>query len=149
MGDVPTSSPVARPDRGSALLAGVVAVALAATLVVGVASVAVRAVEATRAQAAADAAALAGVTGGWFDAARVAVANDAELVSLRAVGDDIVVVVELGGVRRTARASGGRRRARPRAPPVFSILASWESPTTSGVPIRVAPGCGRQGAVDG
>jgi hypothetical protein len=122
VGDVPSSS----RDHGSTLLAGLFVVALSGAALVGVASIASRAVDAARAQAVADAAALAGVTGGSFASARVAAVNGAELVSLRHVGDDIVVVVELHGVRRVARASGGRRRARPRAPPgsVFSSRGS-------------------------
>lgn len=94
-------------DRGSAVLAGLITVALSGAMLAGVATLAVRAVDAARAQAAADAVALAAVTSGWFAAEHVAVANGADLVSLRSVGDEVVVVVELHGVRGVARASGG------------------------------------------
>lgn len=152
MGCVPQSISVRRCDAGSALLTGAVVVALAGALAVAVATVGARAVVASRAQAAADAAALAGAVAGEAAAGRVAAANGARLVSFRRVGTDVEVVIELSGVRGSARAGTGPRRprrpgARPRAPARFSILASWES-RTSAAPIRVGPGCGPRGAAD-
>jgi hypothetical protein len=97
----------------------VVVLAVAAALLVAVAAVASRAVDASRAQAAADAAALAGATGGPVAARRVAAANNAVLVSMQRVGADVVVVVEVRGVRGVARASTGRTTRRdPTQPPV-------------------------------
>lgn len=60
-----------------------------------------------RARTAADAAALAGVTGGHVASARLAAANDATLVAWRVVGDDVVVTVDVGGQRASARATDG------------------------------------------
>lgn len=63
--------------------------------------------EHSRAQTAADAAALAGVTGGRGASARLAAANEGVLVSWRLVGDDVIVTVEVGGHRASARATDG------------------------------------------
>ena len=60
-----------------------------------------------QAQTAADAAALAGVTGGRVGSARLAAANDGILVAWRLVGDDVIVTVEVAGHRASARATNG------------------------------------------
>lgn len=62
-------------------------------------------VDRQRAQNAADAAALAGVTGGSAAASDLAAANGAELVSWRRSGRDVVVVVAVDGREATARAT--------------------------------------------
>ena len=59
------------------------------------------------AQTAADAAALAATVGGRAAAERLAAANGARLVSLAVAGDDVTVVVDVDGVRATARATDG------------------------------------------
>ncbi|MEO6654294.1 MAG: hypothetical protein ABIP17_16750 [Ilumatobacteraceae bacterium] len=58
-----------------------------------------------QAQSAADAAALAGVTGGRPAAAAIASANDAELVEWSSVGRDVTVRVSVGGQVVVARAT--------------------------------------------
>ena len=58
-----------------------------------------------RAQNAADAAALAGVTGGRAAAERLASANGATVVEWRREGDDVVVTVVVDGRRAAARAT--------------------------------------------
>lgn len=60
-----------------------------------------------RAGVAADAAALAGTTGGRPAAERLAALNGGELVSFAEDGDDVTVVVDVGGHLATARASDG------------------------------------------
>lgn len=84
-----------------------VAAVLAVTVLVaaGLARLGGGLVDASRAQAAADAAALAAVEGGAEAAARLAGHNGARLVSVDRVGEDVVVVVELGDASATARAS--------------------------------------------
>ena len=62
-------------------------------------------VERERARVAADAAALAGVAGDRPAAEAVAVANGAVVVHWERDGDDVVVTVEVGGRRATARAT--------------------------------------------
>ena len=85
----------------------VVAAVLALTVLAsaGLARLGAGLVEASRAQAAADAAALAGVEGGAPAAARLAAHNGARLVWVDRVGDDVVVVVQVGDAQATARAS--------------------------------------------
>ncbi len=83
------------------------ALVLAALLSVGVGRVGVVMVQRQRAQIAADAAALAGVSGGRDAAAGLADANGATLVAFDQVGDDVVVTVEIGAVDASARASNG------------------------------------------
>ena len=85
------------------MVAGALFVVLA--LLAGVARVGGRAVDSTRAQSAADAAALAAVRLGTTGAQRVAAANGASVVSVTEIDGDVVVVVEVEGVRATARAS--------------------------------------------
>jgi hypothetical protein len=61
----------------------------------------------TRAATAADAAALAGATGGEAAARRLAGANGARLEAFRSEGDQVIVRVRVAGVPAVARA--GRR----------------------------------------
>ncbi len=94
-----------RADRGQAwmlLLFVVVAVVVA---IVGIAELGAELVHRARARAAADAAALAGTTGGRVAAARIAQRNGAVLVSYRSVGDMVVVEVLVEGARAAAAAS--------------------------------------------
>lgn len=84
-----------------------VVLAFAALVAVGAARLGAAVVGEHRAQVAADAAALAGVSGGEVAARDLAVANGALLLSFERVGPDVVVVVERGGSTATARASNG------------------------------------------
>ena len=81
------------------------AVVLVGVLGMAVALVGGRVVDESRAQAAADAAALAAVSGGAGAAERIAVANDATIVSLVNASGTVTVVVDVDGARATARAS--------------------------------------------
>lgn len=93
----------------------VAVVVVAALVAVGVARLGVVVLDRQRAQAAADAAALAGVDAGPSGAARLAGVNGARLVSFRRTGAPgggghtvvVTVVVAVGEVRATARASNG------------------------------------------
>lgn len=94
-----------RPDRGQAwmlLLFVVVAIVVA---VVGIAELGAELVHRAKARTAADAAALAGTTGGRVAAARMAARNGAVLVSYRSVGDMVVVEVVVDGSRAAAAAT--------------------------------------------
>lgn len=66
-------------DRGNAVLALVVSLAVVSMLLTGLSALAMRLVQESRAQIAADAAALAGVSGGEPVAQRLAVMNGAVL----------------------------------------------------------------------
>jgi hypothetical protein len=94
-----------RADGGQAwmLLLFVVVAIVVAT--VGIAELGAELVHRARARAAADAAALAGTTGGRVAAARIAQRNGAVLVSYRSVGDMVVVEVTVEGARAAAAAS--------------------------------------------
>ena len=63
--------------------------------------------ERQRAQTAADAAALAGVTGGRSASARLASHNDATLVTWARHGRDVIVTVVVGEQEASARATDG------------------------------------------
>ena len=94
-----------RADGGQAwmlLLFVVVAIVVA---IVGIAQLGVELVHRARARTAADAAALAGTSGGRVAAARIAQRNGAVLVSYRSVGDLVVVEVVVEGARAAAAAS--------------------------------------------
>jgi hypothetical protein len=82
-------------------------VVMAALAMVGVGMFGVRVVDRGRAQTAADAAALAATTGGRSAAGRLAATNGAELISYSEAGDVVTVIVEVDGVRATARATDG------------------------------------------
>ena len=88
------------------------AVGLTATLTLGFAELCSDLVDATRARTAADAAALAGVTGGQGRAAGVAAANGATIETFLATaapggGSTVTVTVRVGDATSTARATGG------------------------------------------
>lgn len=97
----------ARRDQGQAVLAMVAVVAVVGLLGVGVAEVGVVLVDQARARTAADAAALAGTSGGPVAAASMAAGNGATLVSFVHDGDDVVVVVRVGRALVNARSSNG------------------------------------------
>ena len=81
--------------------------ALAVVLMMGLGSLAGDVVDAGRARSAADAAALAGATGGRAAAVAVASRNGATVVTWSTEGGDVVVTVRVGAAIATARASGG------------------------------------------
>ncbi|MEZ5137617.1 MAG: pilus assembly protein TadG-related protein [Acidimicrobiales bacterium] len=91
-------------QEGQAALLAMVALLLAATAIAGVAHLGRAAAQRAGVQAAADAAALAGASGGRDAAERLAGANGAELVAFVAEGPDVEVTVVRGPVRATARA---------------------------------------------
>ena len=82
-----------------------VVIAIGALLAAGGAEFAGDVIDAARARTAADASALASVQGGRDAAAVIAEANGATLVDWRAVGDDVVVVVQVGDAIASARAT--------------------------------------------
>lgn len=95
-------------DRGSAFLVTVLAGAgLTGGALLAVGPVAGALVDHQRARSAADAAALAGVSGGPAAAAAVAAANGAELVAFSVDGDRVTVTVSVGGHAASARATDG------------------------------------------
>ena len=96
-----------RRDRGQATMLLLGCIALIAVIAVAVAGFGRRLVARQRAQTAADAAALAGTTSGRAGASRLASANGGVLISFVEAGDDVIVVVEVGGERATARATDG------------------------------------------
>jgi hypothetical protein len=81
-------------DDGQALPLIVVAVLVAAVAALALGRLGTRAIGSARAQTAADAAALAGVRGGYPAAAQLAAANGARLVSFTLNGRDVRVRVE-------------------------------------------------------
>lgn len=91
-------------DAGSATLLVLMVVALAVTSLLAASRLTEQLTDHTRAATAADAAALAGVTGGRPAAGEAAERNGARLVSFRVLGADVLVEVSLGGARATARA---------------------------------------------
>jgi Tfp pilus assembly protein PilX len=96
-------------DRGQALGLVLMSVALIAMVAVGITSIATRLTDRSRAQNAADAAALAGVSGGAAEASIVATRNGAVLVSFDDVTTELGVIVTVevmvGDERAIARAS--------------------------------------------
>jgi hypothetical protein len=94
-------------DDGQAVPLAAGLVAIAALLVVGMGVLAGDVGAAGRARAAADAAALAGVTGGRPASLRLAAANGATLVAWARDGRDVVVTVRVGPATATAGATGG------------------------------------------
>lgn len=92
-------------DRGQATVLLLAVVALMVVCAAATAHFAARLVEHEQAQVAADAAALAGLTGGRSGAAQLAGANDAVLVSFTMVDDDVQVVVRVGDASATSRAT--------------------------------------------
>ena len=93
-------------DRGSMLILTVlVGTAFTAAVLRAVEPVLDDLVDRQRARAAADAAALAGVTDGHDAAVALAAANGGVLVAWSASGDEVTVVVDVGGQRARARAT--------------------------------------------
>jgi hypothetical protein len=91
-------------DEGQALPLIVVAVLVAAVAALALGRLGSRAIGSARAQTAADAAALAGVRGGYPEAARLATANGARLVSFSMYGREVRVRVEAGDATAEAHA---------------------------------------------
>lgn len=100
----PGREPAHEHDRGQATLLVIAVATIVVVLMVVVARAGEAVVTVEQAQIAADAAALAGVAGGPVAAARLARANGGVLVSIRRLGDDVVVTVEVDGRRASARA---------------------------------------------
>jgi Flp pilus assembly protein TadG len=97
-------------DGGAALvLVVLVSVALAAAVLLALVPVLVELTHRQQAQSAADAAALAGVTGGRAAADRLAVANGATIIAwsqrVTGLGVTVTVTVSVGGQQATARAT--------------------------------------------
>lgn len=93
-------------DRGSMLVfVMLVGVALTAAVTLALQPVLVGLIDHARAQHAADAAALAGVTGGQPAASSIAAANAATLVAWSRSGYAVTVTVQVGEQRATARAT--------------------------------------------
>jgi outer membrane lipoprotein SlyB len=82
-------------------------VVMAALSLVAVGLFSKRVLDRGRAHTAADAAALAATTGGRRAAERLASSNGATLISFRQDGDQVVVVVEVGGEQAMAKATDG------------------------------------------
>jgi Flp pilus assembly protein TadG len=87
------------------VLTVMVGVAITAATVLALIPVSRGLIDQQRAQAAADAAALAGVTGGRSASERLAAANGATIVSWSRDGHRVTVTVTVGDRRGTARAS--------------------------------------------
>jgi hypothetical protein len=93
-------------DRGSMVVVSVlVGLAMTAAVLGAIVPLLGDLVDRQRAQAAADAAALAGVIDGRAAAGALAAANGGVLVSWSESGDEVTVVVEVGGQRARARAT--------------------------------------------
>ncbi len=93
-------------DRGSMLVfVMLVGVALTAAVTLALQPVLAALIDHARAQHAADAAALAGVTGGAPAAKDLAAANDATLVAWSRSGFEVTVTVQVGDQQATARAT--------------------------------------------
>jgi outer membrane lipoprotein SlyB len=99
-------------DRGQAVPLLLIAVALGALAIIGIADLAAGALDSARARSAADAAALAGALDGAPAAQRLAQANGAQVVLFGRDGDQVLVVVKVG--RATARARATLDVAVPR-----------------------------------
>jgi outer membrane lipoprotein SlyB len=93
----------ARDEWGQAVPLLLVAVLVAGTALLGLVRLARAVGERSRAQAAADAAALAAAVEGPTGAARIARANGATLLSVRALDGDELVIVRVGDHTATAR----------------------------------------------
>ncbi|HEY5662480.1 MAG TPA: hypothetical protein VIS05_00435 [Ilumatobacter sp.] len=93
-------------DRGAmSVVVMTVALAFVAAVTFALVPVLSGLIDHQRARSAADAAALAGVTGGRPAAAALAAANGAELVGWSRDGHRVIVEVRVGGQRVTARAT--------------------------------------------
>lgn len=125
---VPRSS-----DSGQALGLVLCAIAFIAMVAIGVSRFGIRLVQSAQAQTAADAAALAGVTGGAGAAELIARANGARVISWSAVEGDFTITVGLGAAVATARASQqpndlGRAHVEPRGPSTLLVRGQQRSP---------------------
>ena len=130
------------------LLVLVVLVSLGAA--VGLGRLGLEVVERARARTAADAAALAGVTGGRTAAERVARADGGHLVRFTSQGGATEVQVQVGGFAAWARARAGSPspgsgggppdRRRPRAVPDRADTAAHPSAARAGPPPRARRG---------
>jgi cytochrome c biogenesis protein ResB len=100
-------STVRATDRGQAAILMVAVLAMVGTLAIAVVTAGRELWLRQRAGVAADASALAGTTGGRPAAERLAALNGGALVSFVEDGDDVTVVVDVGGRRAMARASDG------------------------------------------
>jgi 2-keto-4-pentenoate hydratase len=95
-------------DRGSAaILTVVVALAVTATVAVGLESLGTRLADREQARTAADAAALAGVRGGRPASSTLAERNGGVLVSWSTDGTAVTVTVRVGDETAIARATDG------------------------------------------
>ena len=95
-------------DRGAmTVLVVMVAFAITAAILIGLVPVLGELTDRQQARSAADAAALAGVSGGRAAAASLASANDAVLVGWSRSGREVTVSVRVGGQTVTARATDG------------------------------------------
>jgi len=93
-------------DRGSMLVfVMLVGVALTTAVTLALLPVLTALIDHERARNAADAAALAGVTGGEAASSVIAAANDATVVSWSQSGHDVTVTVQGGDQQATARAT--------------------------------------------
>jgi hypothetical protein len=103
-GDMPRSRPT-RSDAGQSLLLLMGLVASIGVAIVGLAQLGAVLVHRAQARSAADAAALAGTSGGRAAAADAAARNGAVLVSFWSRGDLVVVEVVVSAVHATASAT--------------------------------------------
>lgn len=93
-------------DRGSMLVLTVmVGVAITAAVTLALVPVSRALIDEQRAQAAADAAALAGVTGGRTASQAMAARNGATLVTWAQSGDRVTATVQVGNQQATAKAT--------------------------------------------
>ena len=93
-------------DRGSMLVfVMLVGVAFTAAVTLALLPVLAALIDHARAESAADAAALAGVTGGQAASGAIAAANGAALVAWSRSGHDVTVTVQVGEQEATARAT--------------------------------------------
>lgn len=93
-------------DRGSMLVfVMLVSVALTAAVTLALTPVLIGLIEHARARNAADAAALAGVTGGQGASSAIAAANDATLIAWTRDGYEVTVTVRVGEQQASARAT--------------------------------------------
>jgi Tfp pilus assembly protein PilV len=95
-------------DRGAmSVLVVMVAFAITAAIMLGLVPVLGDLTDRQQARSAADAAALAGVSGGRSAAESLAAANDAVLVGWSRAGHEVTVTVRVGEQTVTARATDG------------------------------------------
>jgi hypothetical protein len=137
-------------DRGQATVLVVVALALVATMALGLAHAGRVMTQRAQARTAADAAALAGAVEGEDSARSLAEANGAELVEYVRAGDEVTVKVSVAGVVAHGRARrnvvttaggpfpGGEGKRRGLAPAMLAALSRAD--TLLGEPVPLASG---------